>query len=259
MDAASDLARGFAPAAEAAPAGGRPSFGTVMSCLEEGVALFDAEDRFVWWNRRYAQLYGLTSAQLRPGLAFSAFVRHGAETGQFLDAVGRVEAWVGERLQRTADGAPRRERLPGERWVRVREHATPDGGRLRTVIDTTGAQRTDSSFRLLFDANPVALSVVDARTLQFLAVNDAAVAKYGYSHEAFLELTMVDLAAPEAKADLKAIMTSKIGGYDGQTVWSHVTARGRRIRIKPYVRPLIYEGRACLLCGAVDVTHAPEA
>jgi PAS domain-containing protein len=113
------------------------------------VAVFDAEDRFVFWNRRYAQFYGLTSSSLRPGMSFARFLRHGAERGQFVEAVGRVEAWVAARLRPVHDGGAHREHLPGDRWVKVREHALEDGVRLRTVTDTTGVQRTETSFRLL--------------------------------------------------------------------------------------------------------------
>ena len=228
----------------------------ILEALHEGVALFDAEDRFVFWNHRYAQIYGVSSTALRQGTSFGAFVKHGAETGQYLEAEGREAAWLTERLAPAS--APRRERLPGDRWVRVREQPLADG-RVRVVIDTTGVQRTDTSFRLLFEANPVPMSLVDAKTLRFIAMNDAAVAKYGYSHEAALGMTMVDLAPPEVRAGTEAIMTSNIGGYDGQSVWTQVTADGRRIQIRPYVRPLTYEGRACLLCAAVDVTKTVRA
>ena len=242
------------PRAEQPPA----CFYEVMDALHEGVALFDAQDRFVFWNRRWAEIYSLSAAALCAGGAYAAFVRGGVELGQYLDAQGRAEAWLAERLG--GEAAVRRERLPGDRWVRVKVQALPDGGRLRTVLDVTSAQRTDNSFRLLFDDNPLAMSLCDAKTMAFMAVNEAAVAKYGYSRQAMLGgMTMIDLAPPEVREGTKSIMSSKIGAYDGQAVWTQVAADGARIHIRPYVRPLIYEGRACLLCAAVDVTETVRA
>ena len=44
----------------------------------------------------------------------------------------------------------------------------------------------NAAFRLLFYGNPLPMWVFDNETLQFLAVNDAALAKYGWSKEEFL-------------------------------------------------------------------------
>ncbi|MET0553086.1 MAG: PAS domain S-box protein [Vicinamibacteria bacterium] len=48
----------------------------------------------------------------------------------------------------------------------------------------------------LFDANPQPVWVVDAETLQFLAVNDAAVRHYRYSRADFLKRSLHDLCDP---------------------------------------------------------------
>src|SRR5688572_3292099 len=38
--------------------------------LPEGIVLFDAEDRFVMWNGRYAELYGECASELAVGKRF---------------------------------------------------------------------------------------------------------------------------------------------------------------------------------------------
>lgn len=43
----------------------------------------------------------------------------------------------------------------------------------------------EEAFRLLFDRNPVPMWLHDPDSLKILAVNEAAVARYGYSEEAF--------------------------------------------------------------------------
>jgi signal transduction histidine kinase/ActR/RegA family two-component response regulator len=52
-------------------------------------------------------------------------------------------------------------------------------------------------YRLLFDGNPQPMWVCDAETLKFLAVNDAAVERYGYSRREFLGMTTRDIRPPE--------------------------------------------------------------
>ena len=44
----------------------------------------------------------------------------------------------------------------------------------------------DQSFQLLFAANPLPMWLYDAKSLQFLEVNEAAVSQYGYTREEFL-------------------------------------------------------------------------
>jgi PAS domain S-box-containing protein len=235
-----------------------PQFRAVFDLLSEGAALFDADDRFVVWNRRYGQIYGLSAPALRPGAAFRAFLEHGLEVGQYLDARGRKAEWLRERLDPAAD-AGFQEHLPGDRWVRVKHHRMADGGSLRVVTDTTGVTRTESSFRLLFEASPLPMCVADAKTLEILAVNEAAVAKYGYPRDVFLKLRTPDLAAPDERGSTDEIMRSDLRSYHGEEVWRQQTATGRLLRIRPYVRPLAYEGRGCLLVVAVDVTAAMDA
>ena len=47
-------------------------------------------------------------------------------------------------------------------------------------------QEAAEQYRLLFEGNPNPMWVYDRETLAFLAVNDAAVAHYGYSRDEFL-------------------------------------------------------------------------
>jgi PAS domain-containing protein len=59
-----------------------------------------------------------------------------------------------------------------------------------TVSDVTALKRSEVSFRLLFDNNPMPMWVFEAQTMQFPSVNDAAVQHYGYSRETFLRMQL---------------------------------------------------------------------
>jgi len=52
---------------------------------------------------------------------------------------------------------------------------------------------SETGFRRLFFENPQAMWVLDAETHGFLAVNDAAIATYGYSAEEFAGLTLAEV------------------------------------------------------------------
>ena len=55
------------------------------------------------------------------------------------------------------------------------------------------ARKLDISYRLLFERNPLPMCVYEVGSLGVLAVNDAAVAQYGYSKDEFVGLTLLDL------------------------------------------------------------------
>ena len=50
-----------------------------------------------------------------------------------------------------------------------------------------------ASYKALFEANPLPMWVYDVRSLRFLAVNDAAVDRYGYRREEWLRMTIKDI------------------------------------------------------------------
>lgn len=48
-------------------------------------------------------------------------------------------------------------------------------------------------YRLLFESHPQPMWLYDVESLAFLAINEAAVERYGYSREEFLAMTIADI------------------------------------------------------------------
>lgn len=67
-------------------------------------------------------------------------------------------------------------------------------------------ERTATNYQALFKAQPEAAWVFDLGTLRFVEVNDAAVRRYGYSHDDFLGMTIKDLNAPDEGPESPAIL-----------------------------------------------------
>ncbi len=61
-------------------------------------------------------------------------------------------------------------------------------------------RNSEREYRLMFQSNPLPMWTFDCETLRFLAVNDAAVERYGYSREEFLGMPMQQLLLPEGAA-----------------------------------------------------------
>src|SRR5271169_2137757 len=99
-------------------------------------------------------------------------------------------------------------RLPSAIRRALQEKATRE--EKRQAIEAR--RRAEAEYRLLFDGNPQPMWVYDLETLEFIAVNDAAIAHYGYSRDEFLAMTIKDIRPPEdVPAILKQIAQSKPG------------------------------------------------
>jgi PAS domain S-box-containing protein len=72
--------------------------------------------------------------------------------------------------------------------------------------------RIATKYQLLFRAQPEAAWVFDLGTLRFVEVNDAAVRRYGYSHDDFLAMTIKDINAPEEGPAVPAILQLEQSG-----------------------------------------------
>ena len=67
--------------------------------LPDGFVLYDADDRLLMCNGVYRDIYAASAAAIRPGATFEDILRHGLDRGQYVDAIGREDAWLEERLE----------------------------------------------------------------------------------------------------------------------------------------------------------------
>lgn len=116
-------------------------------------------------------------------------------------------------------------------------------------------KETEERHRRLFDNNPQPTWVYDRDTLRFLAVNRAAVKKYGYSSDEFLAMTIKDIRprddVPQLLKDIGAVRDGdeKIG------IWRHRKKDGTDIDVEITSYAMSFAGRAAEVVVAVDVTQ----
>lgn len=127
-----------------------------------------------------------------------------------------------------------------------------------TLTDVTELKAREASFRLLFEGNPMPMWVHDPQTLRIVAVNDAAVAHYGYSREQFLASTLFDLYAEEEWAAVTIAHESPASRRSSDRIWSNRTADGRAIKVQNYAREIAFDDSPAILLAIVDVTEQRE-
>ncbi|HEY0850314.1 MAG TPA: EAL domain-containing protein [Bradyrhizobium sp.] len=146
----------------------------------------------------------------------------------------------------------------GDRSLRLGVTACGDMLSL-TVSDVTAIKRREASFRLLFDNNPMPMWVFDARTMEFLGVNDAAVQHYGYSRAAFLRMKLHEIW-PEDEWVTHTQALQQVGDvYSSERDWRHIRADGSEIQVLTFGRRVAFDGRDGYLVAVVDITERRKA
>ena len=133
-------------------------------------------------------------------------------------------------------------------------------GLVATARDITDLKRSEESFRLLLEKNPLPMWVCDRKTLRFLTVNEAAVEHYGYGKDAFLAMTILDILPVEVRRKAaKFIGTERDPAHQISGAFHHLKADGAEIEVVIYARQITFEGRAALVIAAIDVTEQRQA
>ena len=113
---------------------------------------------------------------------------------------------------------------------------------------------TDRRARLVFDAHPQPMWIFDADTLAILAVNDATVHHYGWTREEFMDMTIMDLLAPEDSAPLAAAAADR-APLRGEVALAHHQRRdGTLMDMELVSHELELDGRRARLVLATDTT-----
>ncbi|MDH5823085.1 PAS domain S-box protein [Luteimonas sp. RD2P54] len=113
--------------------------------------------------------------------------------------------------------------------------------------------------RALFDRNPAPVFVYDEHTLALLAVNEAALEFYGYSREAMLALSALDVRAPEEHDAFIDELRAAPGDRRDPRDCRHVTADGRALSVQVHTDRIRFQGRDCRIAIVLDVTAQREA
>jgi PAS domain S-box-containing protein len=120
----------------------------------------------------------------------------------------------------------------------------------------------DGSLRYedMFEHHPTPMWVYDSLTQQFLAVNDAALHRYGFSEAEFLGMTLRDIRPKEDMPLFLAHHTSTTSkGYGDAGIWRHKTKSGEVIYMHVSLNRTTYRGLAATLVMAREVTQEVQA
>jgi PAS domain S-box-containing protein len=131
----------------------------------------------------------------------------------------------------------------------------------KDITDRARAQKaiedSEKRYRTLFDVHPYPMWVVDAKTLAFLEVNEAAMRLYGFSRDEFLKMSAEQIRPQEDVEDLHRAFDDP-SNYRAR-VWRHRKKNGDLIAVKITSFNLDFGGRRARLGVIEDLTERLQA
>ncbi|XZN92065.1 MAG: CHASE4 domain-containing protein [Microcoleus sp.] len=118
---------------------------------------------------------------------------------------------------------------------------------------------SEERYRLLFKKNPHPMWVYDLKTLQFIAVNQAAIEHYGYTREEFITMTVVEILPPENPLKLIENLPLVDDEITSISLDQHQKKNGDIIDVQINSYELVFDNRKAKLVLAQDVTQRLQA
>lgn len=187
-----------------------------IDAMPDGLGFYDADDRLLVWNARYAEVNPEIAGALKVGMSFRDIIRVGMAQGHYSDAVGREEQWFAERMaSRRKLSTTLEQQLQDDRWLRVQDRRTAAGGTVTVCNDITDLKR---DARALAEARDAAEAANRAKS-EFLA---------NMSHEIRTPLNgVIGLAQALARTELSSgqaemLQLIQSSGHTLQTLLSDI-------------------------------------
>lgn len=117
----------------------RQNLSTAIETIQEGFAIFDAQENLVLKNSRFSSLLPDTQNLITEGTSFEAYVRMSAQS-HFMNIPNRmtVEDWVAHRLEGHREASVNFTlALNNDYWLQVSEQKMMDGGTIVLQTDIT--------------------------------------------------------------------------------------------------------------------------
>ena len=114
-------------------------------------------------------------------------------------------------------------------------------------------------YQFLFENNPIPMWVYDTITLEFLNVNNAAIASYGYSKEEFLTMTILEIRPGNERE--RALLFNSVQqnvAYRSAGKWTHLKKNGEVIIVE-IVSHFLNSERKSKLVVAYDISQEQQA
>ena len=194
-------------------------FDAAVNNMSQGLLMFDASDRLILFNRRYAELYRLDPNSIQLGSGFAEQFRLRKEAGTFpapdlekylarvVDESGRFRGNPKDGRFLTNGCETKLVELPDGRCMSITNQRMADGGWVSTHSDVTEQRnaererdRTRSFLNTIVDHVPASLVVKSVHDRRYVLINRAGEKLFGLPREEIIGRTSAEIF-DKAEAD----------------------------------------------------------
>jgi len=113
-----------------------------IDAMPDALGFYDADDRLLVWNSRYAEVNPGVAQSLRAGMLFREALGIDMDAGVYAEAEGREGSWIAERMAaRQLLSNTMEQKLSDGRWLRVQDRKTAAGGTVTVCTDISDLKR----------------------------------------------------------------------------------------------------------------------
>jgi diguanylate cyclase (GGDEF)-like protein len=139
--------------------------------LSLGLVIFDKQRRVVFCNKRYMEIYGLSSEQVKPGTRLGKLIQRRLDMGH--KAPSNSDAYIRERFREAAAPTATLQEFSDGRTIIFTIYPMPDGGGMATHEDITEREEVNARLKLQYELGRQQEETLRLRNLQFdTAINN---------------------------------------------------------------------------------------
>lgn len=235
-----------------------------IEALTEGIAVYGADRRLVTCNQRYIDMYPMIADLIGRHAHWDELLRAGAERGQYVDALGRVEEWMAERraagrsFQENPSTLTREIYLTSGSVYEVRFSPTSQGGFVVTNIDITEqkqaeavAREQENILRTVLQTSPMIIVMARLEDGLILYRSPGAVAMFGDTQNA-----LDHYVHPQDREDYLNQLIEH-GHVDDYRITLR-DAHGRHCATTSWGRLVEFEGAIYVVTAIMDLSERQE-
>ena len=139
--------------------------------LSLGLVIFDRQRRVVFCNKRYMDIYGLSSEQVLPGTPLSKLIQRRLDMGH--KAPSNSDAYIRERFREASAPTATMQEFSDGRTIIFTIYPMPDGGGMATHEDITEREEVNARLKQQYELGRQQEEALRLRNLQFdTAINN---------------------------------------------------------------------------------------
>ncbi len=240
-----------------------------IEALDQGFALYDANDRLVMANEAYRSMFPLIRHLFEPGITYGELLEASARAGQCVSAAGRERDWIAERLEHNRSGGyAREEQVADGRWLYMVERRMPAGESVSLRIDITAIKRraqevadSEARYRDLIEGSIQGI-IID-HDWRMIFANPAAAEMLGFGTPAELlgRESLRHLVEDYEIERLRDYHDARDAGRDAPAEYEADMRRadGRTITVQWMVRHIRWRGEKVTQSTLVDISERKRA